>query len=45
VIPTLQKLLEEPEALDVRQENLLAWYDQYMRSAVTNFESFLLSEK
>jgi len=45
VIPTLQKLLEEPEALDVRQENLLAWYDQYMRSAVTKFESFLLSEK
>jgi hypothetical protein len=45
VIPTLQKLLEEPEALDMRQADLRAWYDQYMRNAVTNFESFLLCEK
>ena len=45
MIPTLQKLLEEPEALDMRQADLRAWYESYMRSAVTNFETFLLSEK
>jgi len=45
VIPTMQKLLEEPEALDKRQEDLRVWYEQFMRSAVHDFESFLLSEK
>ena len=44
VIPTLQKLLEEPEVLDMRQADLRAWYNQYMSSAVYDFESFLLSE-
>ena len=44
LMSTLQQLLEEPEALDKRQAELRAWYDDYMRSSVTNFESFLLSE-
>ena len=43
VMPTLQKMLEDPEALDKRQADLRAWYDKYMRTTVTNFESFLLS--
>jgi hypothetical protein len=41
----MQKLLEEPEALDKRQADLRVWYEQFMRSAVHDFESFLLSEK
>jgi len=43
VMPTLQRMLEHPEELDKRQADLRAWYDQYMRSTVTSFESFLLS--
>ncbi len=43
VIPTLQRMLEHPEELDKRQADLRAWYEKYMRSAVENFESFLLS--
>ena len=45
VIPTLQKLLEDPEALDMRQADLRVWYNQYISSAVQEFETFLLSEK
>lgn len=43
VIATLQKLLEDPDALDMRQADLRAWYRQYMSMAVQNFETFLLS--
>jgi len=45
VIPTLQKLLEDPEALDMRQADLRVWYNQYISSAAKEFETFLLSEK
>ena len=44
-IPTLQKLMSDPEALDQRQAELRSWYDQYMRNTVREFESFLLDER
>ena len=44
LFPTLQRMLANPEELDKRQEDLRAWYKQHMRSAVKNFETFLLSE-
>jgi len=43
VMPTLQRMLEHPGELDKRQADLRAWYDKFMCSTVTNFESFLLS--
>ena len=43
LIPSLQTMLENPEELDKRQEDLRAWYNQHMCSVVQNFETFLLS--
>ena len=45
VFPTLQKLIEDREALDKRQSDLRTWYNRYMSSVVEDFESFLLAEK
>ena len=43
LIPTLQRMLDNPEELDKRQTDLRAWYTQHMQQVAKNFEAFLLS--
>eukprot|EP00580_Thalassiosira_gravida_P006092 CAMPEP_0201631234 /NCGR_PEP_ID=MMETSP0493-20130528/5281_1 /ASSEMBLY_ACC=CAM_ASM_000838 /TAXON_ID=420259 /ORGANISM="Thalassiosira gravida, Strain GMp14c1" /LENGTH=458 /DNA_ID=CAMNT_0048102533 /DNA_START=19 /DNA_END=1395 /DNA_ORIENTATION=- len=40
--PTMERLLEDPEALDEMQDRLRVWYDDYMRGVVSKFEDFML---
>jgi len=40
--PTIKALMEDPAALDARQEQLRQWYERYMRGVVAEFEDFLV---
>jgi len=42
--PTIKALMEDPVALDARQEQLRQWYEGYMRGVVAKFEDFLVGE-
>ncbi|CAB9496815.1 UDP-D-xylose:ribitol-5-phosphate beta1,4-xylosyltransferase [Seminavis robusta] len=41
--PTVQKLLQDPAALDEQQARLRVWYGNYMRRVTAEFETFLLA--
>mmetsp|Transcript_38810 Transcript_38810/g.68145 ORF Transcript_38810/g.68145 Transcript_38810/m.68145 type:complete len:433 (-) Transcript_38810:146-1444(-) len=40
--PTVERLMEDPAALDEMQVTVRMWYDNYMRKAVTDFEDFMI---
>ena len=41
--PTMKSLLQDPLELDRRQNEMRSWYVSYMRAAVWDFETFVLS--
>lgn len=41
LFPTVERLMQDGEALDRRQMDLLVWYEERMREVVTDFEDFM----
>jgi len=43
VFPAVERLMEDGDALDEMQINVLVWYEEYMRRVVREFEDFMSS--